>query len=93
MMSLFELVSELMRSSISIKQLNRAGERLQQWLDLVFQLHPSLRRATNLHLLRHFLEDIARHGPVYGFWGFPTERLNYVAKHTNRAGGKPKCLP
>ena len=84
----------LLRSSISIKQLDCAGELLQKWLKVIFPLHPTLNRASNLHSLRHLLEDIKQYGPVYEFWGFfATERLNYIAKPFDRAGSLrvPPC--
>jgi hypothetical protein len=43
--------------------------------------------ATNFHLMLHLPDDIRQHGPVYCYWTFPVERINYKVKHTNSSGG------
>lgn len=43
----------------------------------------------NFHFAVHLKEQIIDYGPVYGFWAFLQERLNYTLKNfnSNRHGG------
>lgn len=45
----------------------------------------------NHHYAAHMEDQILDYGPVYGFWVFLQERLNYILKHfktNNRGGGE-----
>ena len=90
LMSLFEIVALALRSSISDTQLQRMDVLIARWQSLVYSLHPSLKRATNLHALRHLPDDIRHFGPVYNWWSFPSERVNYIVKSTNSSGASQK---
>lgn len=37
----------------------------------------------NMHFCIHLRQQILDFGPVYGFWAFLTERLNFVLKQVN----------
>lgn len=37
----------------------------------------------NFHFATHLHEQILDYGPVYGFWAFLQERLNYTLKNFN----------
>lgn len=37
----------------------------------------------NYHYATHIPEQILDYGPVYGFWAFPSERLNKTVKSFN----------
>ncbi|CAD6590267.1 MAG: hypothetical protein TREMPRED_005680, partial [Tremellales sp. Tagirdzhanova-0007] len=74
-------------STISDLQIDKLESMISTWQRLVFRIHPSLKRATNLHVLTHLTEDIRKFGPCYGWWSFLIERLNYVVKNTNTSGG------
>ena len=84
---LFEIVNLALRSSISNAQIDRLEHLMISWQYAIYRLHPTLDRATNLHTLTHLADDIRRHGPVYGWWNFQLERVNFIMKNTNRSGG------
>ena len=85
LMRLFEIISLSLRTSMSDCQLAKIEELIQTWQRHIFAIHPSLKTATNLHVISHLTEDITRHGPVYGWWSFPFERVNLLVKQTNRS--------
>ena len=87
LLRLFEIVGLALRSSISNTQVDRLEALVIAWQRAIYRLHPSLDRATNLHTMTHLAEDIRRHGPVYGWWNFQLERVNFIMKNTNRSGG------
>jgi hypothetical protein len=87
MMGMFEIMVLAFRSSISEEQIVRLEELIPRWLRLVFKLHPKLEETTNFHVLTHLAEDIRKFGPIYGWWSFLVERINFVIKHFNRSGG------
>ena len=87
MMMLFEIISLSFRSSISDAQLQRLDELIPAWQHPVLRLHPSLVNNSNIHVISHLTEDIQRYGPIYGWWAFPVERINYVIKNSNVSSG------
>ena len=61
-MRLFEIISLSLRAFISDIQLARIDALVNAWQRLIFAVHPSLKTATNLHVISHLCEDIRRHG-------------------------------
>ena len=90
MMTLFEIISLALRSTISDTQVDYLETLIVKWQRTVYNLHDTLKTSTNLHVLTHLCDDIRRFGPVYGWWTFLIERLNYIIKNTNRSGGNAK---
>ena len=87
MMLLFEIIALSFRASISDTQLRILDKLIPTWQHLALRLHPTLLKKTNLHVVSHLTEDIRRYGPMYGWWSYPVERLNYVIKNSNVSGG------
>lgn len=86
-MDLFEIVSTSTRSSMSNSNIDLLEKNIKAWQAKVFALHPSLHWSTNFHAVIHIPENIRCFGPVYNYWCFPSERINFMAKSKNRSGG------
>ncbi|GJE84480.1 hypothetical protein PsYK624_005560 [Phanerochaete sordida] len=89
-LSLAAAMKILLARTIDVKDLPRARELLQDYLDGFLKMHPDHVKP-NHHYVTHTFDQIPDYGPVYGFWTYLFERLNKVLKGfsvNGHAGGE-----
>ncbi|KAG8912907.1 hypothetical protein FRC00_003508 [Tulasnella sp. 408] len=78
----------LLARTVRIQDLELAHQRLLEYLQEYAELYGAKAVKPNFHWATHLFEQILDYGPVYGFWAFLQERLNFIIKsfRTNNHG-------
>ncbi|KIO31700.1 hypothetical protein M407DRAFT_19212 [Tulasnella calospora MUT 4182] len=78
----------LLARTVHLQDLQLAHVRLLEYLQGYAEMYGSDAVKPNFHWATHLRDQILDYGPVYGFWAFLQERLNFIVKsfHTNNHG-------